>query len=107
VARLIDFGPGVESPLHRALSLDYGVVIEGVFKMVLDSGEERIMRPGDMCVQRATAHQWINITGNGLLPGRMLFILLDVNDIFVGGKKIEGYLGSLAKDYVLREADNK
>jgi hypothetical protein len=70
--------------------------------MVLDSGEERIMRPGDMCVQRGTAHKWINITGNGLLPGRMLFVLLDVNDIIVNGQKMEGYLGTLAKDYVGR-----
>ncbi len=102
VARLIDFGPAVESPLHRAVSLDYGIVIEGLFKLKLDSGEERIMRPGDMTVQRATAHQWINITGNGLLPGRMLFVLIDVNDVYVGGKKMEGYLGTLAKDYVGR-----
>ncbi|OJJ83635.1 uncharacterized protein ASPGLDRAFT_67214 [Aspergillus glaucus CBS 516.65] len=99
VARLIDFAPGVESPLHRAVSLDYGVVIEGVFKMVLDSGEERIMRPGDISVQRATAHKWINITGNGSLPGRMLFVLLDCNDVYANGKKMEGYLGTLAKDY--------
>lgn len=102
MARLIDFAPAVESPLHRAVSLDYGVVIEGVFKLVLDSGEERIMRPGDISVQRATAHQWINITGNGTLPGRMLFILLDVKDVYAGGKKVEGYLGTLAKDYVGR-----
>ncbi|PYI20859.1 NAD(P)-binding protein [Aspergillus violaceofuscus CBS 115571] len=99
VARLIDFAPGVESPLHRAVSLDYGVVIEGVFKLVLDSGEERLMRPGDTCVNRATAHKWINVTGNGTLPGRMLFILLDVNPVFAGGKQLEGYLGTLAKDY--------
>lgn len=99
MARLIDFAPGVESPLHRAVSLDYGVVIEGVFKMVLDSGEERIMRPGDISVQRATAHKWINITGNGSLPGRMLFVLLDCNDVYANGKKMEGYLGTLAKDY--------
>ena len=88
--------------MHRALSLDYGIVVEGLFKMVLDSGESRLMRPGDMCVQRGTAHQWINITGDGLLPGRMLFVLLDVNPIVVNGKTLEGYLGTLEKDYVGR-----
>lgn len=100
VGRMIDFGPVVESSMHRAVSLDYSIVIEGGFKLVLGSGEERIMRPGDMTVQRATAHQWISITGNGLLPGRMLFIQLDVNDVYVGDKKMEDYLGTLAKDYV-------
>ena len=102
VARLIDFGPGAESPLHRSVSLDYAVVIEGVFKLLLDSGESRILRPGDTTVQRATAHQWINVTGNGLLPGRILFVLIDANDVHVGGKKMEGFLGSITKDYIGR-----
>jgi hypothetical protein len=47
VARLIDFAPGMESPDHRAMSLDYGVVIEGKFELSLDSGEKKIMLPGD------------------------------------------------------------
>ncbi|RYO91777.1 hypothetical protein DL766_002415 [Monosporascus sp. MC13-8B] len=38
IARMIGFGPGLESPLHRAVSLDYGIVIEGVFEFELDSG---------------------------------------------------------------------
>ena len=99
VARMIDFGPGAASPLHRSVSVDYAVVIEGVFKFLLDSGEERIMRAGDTAVNRAGAHQWVNITGNGLLPGRILFVLIDVKDVVVGGKKMEGFLGTIAKDY--------
>lgn len=47
VARLIDFAPGMESPIHRAMSIDYGVVIEGKFELSLDSGEKKIMLPGD------------------------------------------------------------
>ncbi|PHH81248.1 hypothetical protein CDD82_1187 [Ophiocordyceps australis] len=96
---MIDFGPDTESPLHRAVSLDYGVVIQGEFELVLDSGEKRVMRQGDVSVQRATAHKWRNISGNGTLPGRMLFILLDCNDVVVKGKTMEGYLGSLEKYY--------
>ncbi|KAI0120164.1 hypothetical protein GGR51DRAFT_568014 [Nemania sp. FL0031] len=99
VCRMIDFAPGGVSPMHRVNSLDYAVVIEGVFKMILDSGEERIMQRGDIAVQRSTAHRWINVTGNGLLPGRILFILLDVNDLEVGGNKVQGHLGVLGKDY--------
>ncbi|CAH0054702.1 unnamed protein product [Clonostachys solani] len=99
VVRMIDFGPGIESPLHRAISVDYGVVIEGVFELTLDSGESRIMRPGDVSIQRATSHKWKNITGNGTMPGRMLWVLLPCNDVVVGGKKMEGFLGHLAKEY--------
>ena len=99
---MIDFGPGVESPLHRALTIDYGIVVEGVFELTLDSGEKRILRQGDVCVQRATAHKWKNITGNGSLPGRIMWVLLDCNPVHVGGKKVEGFLGDLKKEYVGR-----
>jgi quercetin dioxygenase-like cupin family protein len=37
----------MESPIHRAMSIDYGVVIEGKFLLTLDSGETKIMLPGD------------------------------------------------------------
>lgn len=86
--------------MHRVNSIDYAIVIEGVFKMLLESGEERIMHRGDIAVQRSTSHKWINITGNGLLPARILFILQDVKDVEVGGKKLDGFLGALGKDYV-------
>jgi hypothetical protein len=97
---MIDFGPGAVSPMHRVNSIDYAIVLEGVFRMILDSGEERIMQRGDICIQRSTAHRWINVTGNGLLAGRMLFVLQDVKDVNIAGGKAEGFLGDLGKDYV-------
>ncbi|KAI0407280.1 hypothetical protein F4802DRAFT_605755 [Xylaria palmicola] len=87
IVRMVDFGPGVESPLHRAVSIDNGIVIEGVFELILDLGEKRIMRQAD------------NITGNNTLPGRMMWILLDVHDVVANGQKREGFLGELAKEY--------
>ncbi|RDW91782.1 hypothetical protein BP5796_01176 [Coleophoma crateriformis] len=102
VVRMIDFAPNVCSPLHRAVSIDYGIVVEGVFKLILDSGEERIMRQGDVSVQRATAHQWHNVTDNGQKPGRMMWILLDCTDVVVNGQVMEGYLAELAPHYVGR-----
>jgi hypothetical protein len=98
---MIDFAPGGVSPMHRVQSLDYAIVIEGVFKMVLDSGEERIMQRGDIAIQRSTNHRWINVTGNGLLPARILFVLLDTQDLDIGGSKVnDTSLGILGKDYV-------
>lgn len=96
---MIDFGPNVESPFHRAMTIDFGVVLEGVFEITLDSGEKRILRQGDVNVQRATNHKWKNITGNGTLPGRILFFLLDTKELTVGGNKVDGDLGSLKKEY--------
>ncbi|KAL8857203.1 MAG: hypothetical protein Q9178_006258 [Gyalolechia marmorata] len=92
VVRLIDFGPGLESPVHRAMSIDYGIVLEGEFELSLDSGESRIMRRGDISVQRATAHRWRKITAAGTEPGRMLYILLDCKDVFLKyGEKVERF----------------
>ncbi|KFA53859.1 hypothetical protein S40293_01620 [Stachybotrys chartarum IBT 40293] len=97
VARLIDFAPGMESPIHRAMSIDYGIVVEGKFLFSLDSGESKVMLPGDMTVNRGCMHKWKNLDEEH--PGRMLFILLDVEPLTVGGETIEEYLGDLAGDY--------
>ncbi|KAI7912105.1 cupin domain-containing protein [Pyricularia oryzae] len=106
VCRMMDFAPGAASPLHRGMTIDYGVVVEGVFELSLDSGQKRILRQGDVAVQRATAHVWKNVTGGGTLPGRMLWVLLDCKDVYVGGSagagegaKVTGDLGSLKKEY--------
>lgn len=87
------------------MSIDYGIVLEGEFELSLDSGESRIMRCGDISVQRATAHRWRNITAGGTEPGRMLYILLDCKDVFLAnGEKVEGFLGELEKEYEGRSA---
>ena len=100
---MMDFGPGLESIPHGVISLDYGVVLEGEFRLTLDSGESRIFRRGDILVQRATVHKWENISGGGTECGRILFVLLGCKDVVVGGKKIEADLGALEKEYTREE----
>ena len=48
--------PGSTSPMHRTVSLDYGCVIEGEVECVLDSGEVKLLKRGDVCVQRGESH---------------------------------------------------
>ncbi|KAI5200242.1 hypothetical protein E4T38_06606 [Aureobasidium subglaciale] len=48
--------PGATSPMHRTVSLDYGVVLEGEAVLVLNSGEERLLQRGDIAMQRGTNH---------------------------------------------------
>jgi quercetin dioxygenase-like cupin family protein len=62
VARLVDFPPGYRSSMHRTISLNYNFVIEGEVELILDSGETRILKPGDMVVQRGINHAWRNIS---------------------------------------------
>ena len=76
--------------MQRVNGLDCTVVIEGVFRMILDSGEERTLQRGDIAVQQSsTAHRWVNVTGNGLLPARILVVPLDINDPHAGGEKVQ------------------
>ena len=100
VARLIDFAPGVEWPMHRAMSVDYGVVIEGEFELTLPSGESRIMKSGDVSVNRATMYKWRNCDDER--SGRMLFVLLDCKPFEINGKMVQQDLGDLAGEYADR-----
>lgn len=83
VCRIVDFPPASESPMHRTVSLDYGVVLEGEIELILDSGENRVMKRGDVAVQRATNHAWKNITPKGW--ARMLYVLTPAKPIEVQG----------------------
>ncbi|KAK6509748.1 hypothetical protein TWF481_004478 [Arthrobotrys musiformis] len=90
VCRIVDFGPGVEPVMHRTQSLDFGVVLEGEIELLLDGGdkETRLLKRGDVAVQRGTNHAWRNVTpDNGW--ARMLFVLQSCADIRIRGVLLE------------------
>jgi len=67
-------GLPVKHPLmHRTRSLDYAVVLSGEIDMMLDASLVHL-KPGDVVVQQATNHGWIN---HGTQPCRILFVLMD------------------------------
>lgn len=83
VLRVVDIAPGVRSPFHRTVSLDYGIVLEGEIVLEVDDGEETVIHRGDIVVQRGTIHAWVNRTNEW---ARMAFVLLDAEPIEIGGK---------------------
>lgn len=91
VLRCVDFAPGFACDMHRTQSLDYGIVLEGSVEMVLDSGERHLMKRGDVAVQRATQHQWINTSKTEW--ARMIFVLQDIKPLYVGGQEFGEDLG--------------
>ncbi len=92
VLRIVDMPPGALSPMHRTVSLDYGVVLEGVIELVLDSGEVRTLKRGDVAVQRGTNHAWKNTSQSEW--ARMLYVLQESKPVVVGGKGLgEDYGG--------------
>jgi len=86
VLRIVDIKPGGSSPMHRTVSLDYGVVIEGEIELELDSGEKRLMKRGDCSVQRGTIHLWRNTSPTEW--ARMLYVLVEAKPILINGKKL-------------------
>lgn len=92
VIRCVDFAPGYACGMHRTQSLDYGIVLEGEVDMVLDGGETVTMRRGDVAVQRATQHQWVNRSGEAW--ARMMFVLQDCRPLVVGGREYGEDLGT-------------
>jgi naringenin degradation protein FdeH len=78
VIRIIDFEPGhledgLQSPMHRTESVDYGLVLEGEMVLVLP-GSDVFLRTGDVVIQRGTDHAWANRSDR---PARMAFVLVD------------------------------
>ncbi|CAG8250203.1 unnamed protein product [Penicillium salamii] len=72
IFRLIDLRPGKAMPMHRTVSLDYGVIIEGEVDLVLDSGGV-----GECIVEIHT--EWC----------RMLFVFLPMQKLKIQGKELE------------------
>ena len=66
-------GNGRHFFFHRTQTLDYAIVLDGEIVALMDDGE-KVMRPGDVLIQRATNHSWSNRTDRDC---RMAFVLID------------------------------
>src|SRR5262249_47645156 len=76
-------GRPVRHPLmHRTRTVDYAVVLSGEIDMMLDDSVVHV-RAGDVIVQQATNHAWIN---RGPQPCRILFALIDSRQPCGGGR---------------------
>jgi mannose-6-phosphate isomerase-like protein (cupin superfamily) len=62
--------------MHRTRSIDYAIVLSGEIDMLLDDSEIHL-KAGDVLVQQATNHAWVN---RGSTPCRIAFILIDAQD---------------------------
>ena len=91
VLRYVDIPPGMTSAMHKTVSLDYGVVLEGHVELVLDSGDTQVMERGDICIQRATMHAWRNVSYTEW--ARMLYILQPAQSSTAGHDLREDYGG--------------
>lgn len=95
VLRHVDFPPEMTHAMHRTVSIDYGVVLEGEMICILDSGEERHMKRGDVCIQRGTMHAWRNPLKEWC---RMMFVLQPIAPLAVGGEDLGTAVGIRTSD---------
>ncbi|HWX38687.1 MAG TPA: cupin domain-containing protein [Candidatus Sulfotelmatobacter sp.] len=70
-------GPSRDRPrdpaMHRTRTIDYALILSGEIDMLLDDSEVHL-KAGDVVVQRATNHAWVN---RGNAPCQVAFILID------------------------------
>lgn len=93
VLRACNLAPNSVTPMHRTLSLDFGIVIAGTVELVLDSGESRLLKPGDIAVQRGTMHAWRVPSGDTW--SRMVFILQAGKAQEINGQLLEDDYGGI------------
>lgn len=67
------------------------------FSLSGGASEKRIMRPGDVSVNRAAMHKWRNTSSTK--PARVLYFLMDVEPVIVNGKALEFDVGRLMDEY--------
>ncbi len=59
--------------MHRTKSIDYAIVLEGEIDMLMDDTEVHL-NTGDVLIQKATNHAWVN---NSKANCRIAFVLID------------------------------
>ncbi|EKM52479.1 uncharacterized protein PHACADRAFT_176509 [Phanerochaete carnosa HHB-10118-sp] len=86
VFRIMDMPPHTETVLHRTLTIDYGIHVQGALTLVLDDNKRTVLKPGDVVVQRGTIHAWVNASDEWT---RTYFVLLTANKVKPGEKELE------------------
>lgn len=59
--------------MHRTRTIDYGIILSGEIDMLMDDSEVHL-KAGDVVIQQATNHAWVN-RGNEVC--RVAFVLVD------------------------------
>ncbi len=62
--------------MHKTDSVDYIILVRGQLDMLLDAGEVKSLKPGDVVIQRGTNHAWVN---TGSEPALLVAVLADAS----------------------------
>ncbi|CAN9216086.1 unnamed protein product [Alternaria alternata] len=84
---LLNLAPGASTHMHRTVSIDTTICVEGHVAMETDSGEVKELHPGDQVIQRGTAHRWINLSKDK--PARTIGITVAAHAITIREKTLQ------------------
>jgi mannose-6-phosphate isomerase-like protein (cupin superfamily) len=62
--------------MHRTKTIDYALIMSGEIDMLLDDSEIHL-KAGDVVIQRATNHAWVN---RGNRPCQVAFVMVDAKE---------------------------
>jgi len=72
-----DAGNTRHAGFHKTDTIDYAIVIEGEIYALMDEGE-KLMKAGEVLIQRGTSHAWANRSDR---PAKVAFILIDAKPV--------------------------
>ena len=70
-------GGSSDPGMHKTASVDYALVLDGEIWAVMDTGE-RLMKAGDVRIQRGTNHAWANRTNKNC---SVMFVLCGAHPV--------------------------
>ncbi|MCJ1313711.1 hypothetical protein MMC25_007390 [Agyrium rufum] len=107
VLRMVDTAPGNNGPpfMHRTKSLDYGFILFGSIELILDSGETKLLKQGDVIIQRGVMHAWRNPSETEW--ARVAFMQLESETLVFGGQEYPENFGRMSTEQVTTAMNKK
>ena len=72
-----DSGNARHAGFHKTNTIDYAIVLDGEIYALMDEGE-KLMKTGDVLIQRGTSHAWSVRTDE---PAYVAFVLIDAEPV--------------------------
>ncbi|KAF7320389.1 Cupin-2 domain-containing protein [Mycena kentingensis (nom. inval.)] len=86
--RATDLAPGAVTPMHRTVSLDHNILIQGEVILVMEDGSETHLKtPGDVVVMKGGLHAWRNPSTDSW--ARWVSVIIAAQPAIVLGKALE------------------
>ncbi|KAJ6621704.1 hypothetical protein B0H10DRAFT_1789591 [Mycena sp. CBHHK59/15] len=85
--RCTDLAPGAETSMHRTISLDHNILLQGELILIMDDGSEtHLKNPGDTVIQKGTMHAWRNPSTEW---ARWMTVVIAAEPVLVRGQVLE------------------